>query len=382
MESHKIKCKVFTPIHIWSWDVYDRLDYFVFEWNDWTTISLFNQKWIEDLASKDKNLFEKVISSVTKWKFNLLEKEKATYYNNIYMNWDDEYLDKEISISDWAKKQIVSSVGNNQNNQWFINRQICNKISWDPILPWSTLKWIFRSAFLFGKIWESVKINSFNHRTRTNEIIDYIFKYDENSNRYDEFNKSLDKDIFNWLYLGDEVEVESDLKADNNSLVIKKLIWANKAVFNPEISNNQLEWIPIVCEMINQWVKFEINVTFGPWYVTNKWNWDQIKESFKNYSKKLIDREEKILKQVWFKWNLIEELNKYWEDWKYPIKIWMYKKSLAYKVFWDEQLADLNKLEWEKRLAKSRQLWVWDKSIYIDDDWNVVWWIILDFNTN
>ena len=103
----------------------------------------------------------------------------------------------------------------------------------------------------------------------------------------------------------------------------------------------------------------------------------------KNYSKKVIEREKHILNNLGLydlHKDFIVKLNDYLSNWKYPIKIWMFKKSLAYKIFWEDMINELNKRQWNNWSQTSRKWWVWDKTLYVDENKNLIWWIVCEFD--
>jgi len=341
-KSFKLRAEIITPIHIDNWEVYDRLDYFVFDGRD--VIQIVDRKWLIDCANLDKNLFNKIIKSIEEGNFNKLESLKVEFYDKYFEV--DKYLIKETFIWKQALNHLVLEW--NKNNIWEIKRFISSKF-WDLIIPWSTLKWLFKTMFLFNKLWE---LNKKYYKEQADEL-EQISKSDKVKN------------IFSFI------EFE-DVKLNNFKLKISKVLSYNKP---KKKWNKALRWITQVLELLVKWT-FEIEIKDLNWVFSK----EKIENMVKNYSTDIIAREEQIVENIkwWLNTNIIEMLDEHMSKWKYPVKIWMFKKSLAYKIFWEEMIENLNKIQWKEWLTKSKKLWVGDKTLYTDENQNPIWWISLE----
>lgn len=398
-KSFKLKAEIITPIHIDNWEIYDRLDYFVFD--GWDVIQIVDRKWLVDCSKKgevwwdiqmnsDESLFEKIIKSVEKGDFVELEDLKAEFYEKYF---DKSYVLEEIPISKEALKHLTMndkdySISKNwiRWNLGEIKRFIRNKF-WDVIIPWSTLKWLFRTMFL---MWEKKEWN-------------YITEAEKRKN-LDKKNEEIKK-AFSFIQFEDVV------------------------VKNPKL---EIQWIKLATETGSIPLPVEVLIW---WEIEIKINYDEslfkdldIERLLKDYSFEVIWREERILDNFEnFNTDLLDKLDSFYEKWNYPVKIWMYKKSLAYKIFWEEELEgiyeklvnlfkqkwsiDFKKIyfdwnlekfgfksKWKKQwwevfkdwFLKNRRnkptkvvwqkLWIWDKSFYIDENQNPIWWISLEID--
>jgi len=350
MEKIIVKAEIMSPIHIRSGDEYDRLDYFFFDW--WESLQLVDQKWLENLSTKDEQLFNNVLSVIKQWNFREIENCKMNYYEDFL---DETYIKWNIDISEKASKQLLMKGG--KNNQWIIKKQFQNKFTWESIIPGSTLKWIIRTIFLCYKMQE---LNWTDCRRQERELKTYD-------------NKIL-KELFKNIYLED-VLVEDSVKN------IQYVQWVNKRTE----STWQVKGIPMSIESIVKG-KFDINITNFFKDKSHSLAIDKTKllEMIKFYSKLVISREEQILENIGIHTDYIDELNWLYNQWKYPIKIGMFKKSITYKIFWEDMIEDIYYYDTQKHknimdLNKARKLWVWDKSIYLDENNTPVWWIVLSF---
>ena len=343
----KIHAKIITPIHIDNWEVLDRMDYFFLS-EEWNELQLVDKKWLVDCAKKDKDLFTKIIQSIEYWKFNELEELKESYYNADI--WD--FVLDEITVWEKAKENLLQIW--NKNNNWEIKRFSRFWLDKELFIPWSTLKGIFRTIFLFGEI-----NNKINYKIEATRI--------ESLEKDDRFKK----DLFAFLQF-------EDVNIDKLSeyIEIQEINSKNKP---PREWQPPKIWIPQVLEVINNW-NFEINITDLKWQI----DLNELNKKIEKYSNILVAREEQILDNIWFRNDFIDKLDEYYNDWYYPIKIWMFKKSLSYKLFWEEMIQELNmNFKWKDWLKEAQKKWIWDKMIYLDESQNPVWWIaikILDDN--
>lgn len=349
LQKIKLKATIKTPIHISSWQEYDRMDYFI----DEKKLVIVKQTWLEELAQKDESLFKEILESIENWKFTELENLKKEYYENYF---NKKFKIEEITIENEALKSLKND--EEKDNQGIIKRHFEDKFTNKAMIPWSTLKGLFRTIYFFdkyGKDYEKHKNNFWLWKE--------IEQNDEN------------KTYFSNLYFED-VEIKNQKKS------IQLLLWANK-----KNKNWKIWWVPQVIEAVEKG-EFDIDIT--PFFKNKEHNIDFNKEEFKEYIKSysniLITREEQILENIWINSDFIKELYNLYDSWKYPIKIWMFKKSLAYKIYWEEILQDFvytkyNKKIWKKIMDNkaSQRFWVWDKSIYLDENEQPIWWIILEF---
>ena len=168
----------------------------------------------------------------------------------------------------------------------------------------------------------------------------------------------------------------SDIVMSNTSENIQIVRWVNKP--KTDFRTKQLvkpKWLPVVTHTI----------TNGQFNFSFDIDSNNFLEYLGEYSKILIEREERIIKNIWSWLNtdLISKLRKLHEDWKYPIKIGMFKKSLSYKLYWEDLLTTVytkkNQKSWKMDMDsdKALRIWVWDKSIYCNESNTPVWRILL-----
>ena len=397
LQTLRLKSTIITPIHIDNGEVYDRLDYFLFDW--WEELQIVDRKWLLDCVEKfkDRQLFEQIINSIKKWRFDELESLKVNFYENYFD--PNEYLKKEIKTWNEAVNHLISEVLDwNKNNAGEIKRFITDKF-WNIIIPWSTLKWIFRTVFLFYAWWELEKAG------KLDSVKKFLKKY---KFKEDELRKLLKEEKFKEYKVEKkklknlEKGIERNLEVDLNKILEKKFIrWdlnvnvfsliefedttlskcevkINKVQFYTKAKNKSTKWVPQTLELVSKWT-FEIKIN-NMWLNLSK---EEFKNMLKNYSKKVIEREKHILNNLGLydlHKDFIVKLNDYLSNWKYPIKIWMFKKSLAYKIFWEDMINELNKRQWNNWSQTSRKWWVWDKTLYVDENKSLIWWIVCEFD--
>ena len=203
--------------------------------------------------------------------------------------------------------------------------------------------------FLFNELW---KLEKKNYKQQAKEL--------EQIDKSDKLKK-----------LFSLIEFE-DVKVSNANLEIMNVLSHNK----PKRKGDKIrKWPDQVLEMLIKW-EFQIKINDLQWFFSKQ----EIESMIKDYSTYLIAREEQIVENIkwWLTTDIIEILDDYMSSWKYPVKIWMFKKSLAYKIFWEEMLEYLNKIEWKRWLELSRKWWIWDKTLYTDENYNPIWWISLE----
>ncbi len=339
----KIKAQIISPIHIDNWEVLDRLDYFCFY--SWDEIQVLDRKWLNFCAEKDLDLFKKIIFSIENWDFKSLENLKQDFYENYIEDFLEKYeVKEEINIWDQAKNYILQDW--NKNNVWEIKRFSRFWINKEIFIPWSSLKGIFRTIFLFEEL---NKINWFNYKDKARKL--------ENINK----NENFKKELFAFLQF-------EDVKIENQELEIQEISMIQK----PKKFWKSKKWVPQILETVIAW-NFEIIIKDLKWQI----DINNLKKLIENYSNILVAREEKLFDNTKISYDFLDILDEKYNSWIFPIKIWMHKKSGAYKIFWEELLEEVYKKTWKDWLKESRRLWVWDKTIYLDENNNPVWWIWL-----
>jgi len=343
----KLHAKIITPIHINNGEILDRMDYFTFTW--WEEIQVLDRKWLVECGKKDKILFTKIIQSIEKWNFNKLEKLKANFYGKYGNDFITKFwVKEEIRLWNKAKDYLLQTW--NKNNNWEIKRFSRFWLEKELFIPWSTLKWIFRTIYLFDEIvqWK-------NYKEEVKKI--------DNFEKDDKFKKEL----FAFLQFKDV-----NIKNLNENLEIQEINSKSKP---PRFWQPPKKWISQVLEVLKSWV-FEIDLLDSKWQI----DINDLKRKIKKYSNTLLAREKQILGNIWFTNEFIDILDEYYKDWYFPIKIWMFKKSLSYKLFWEEMIDELNRtFKWKEWLKEAQKKWIWDKMIYLDESQNPIWWIALKF---
>ena len=109
--TYTIKATIKTPIHIWSGEEYDRLDYFVFKdenklKKDENKLKIVDQKWLEDLAGKDEKLFTNILDSIKEGDFKKLEQLKNECYSKFLSN-SSVYEIEEINVEKKAYEYLI-----------------------------------------------------------------------------------------------------------------------------------------------------------------------------------------------------------------------------------------------------------------------------------
>lgn len=331
----KIQAKIITPIHIFNWEIIDRMDYFMLD-NDWEFLQVVDRKWLYDCWKNYNELFKNIIYSIENRKFNKLEVNKSKYWDHIW-----KYIQEEIIVWKKAKRFILQEW--NHFNNWEIKRFTRTQISKKLFIPWSTIKWIFRTIFLN----------------------DYIDRKNSESNKIEEEDKS--DEFKNELSF---IEFE-DIDVDNLKWNLEIQMISSKQKPKKDWLYSK-KWAPQYVELLKSW-EFTIDIL----YLKNHISKNDLEAMLQNYSKKIISREKRIINNVWLKTKIFEDFENLLKKWYFPIKIWMFKKSLAYKLFWEKMIDDLNKIEWKEWLNESRNKWVWDKVIYLDENYYPIWWIAI-----
>jgi len=323
----KLHAKIITPIHIDNGEVLDRMDYFTFTW--WEEIQVLDRKWLVECAKKDKTLFSEIIQSIEKWNFNKLEKLKANFYGKYGNDFITKFwVKEEIKLWNKAKDYVIRTW--NKNNNWEVKRFSRFWLEKELFIPWSTLKWIFRTIYLFDEI---VQWKNYKEEVR---IIDNVEKDDK-----------FKKELFAFL-LFEDVNINNL----SENLEIQEISSKNK---DPREWQAPKKWINQVLEVLIWW-DFEINISDLNSKIDNK----KLIGMLEKYSNALISREEQILDNIWFKNDFIKSLKKELENSYFPIKIWMFKKSLSYKLFWEEMIDELNmNFEWKEWLKEAQEKWIW-----------------------
>jgi len=350
----KFKAKVITPIHIWSGQVWDRLDYFIFEW--WEEVQIVKRQWLNHCASEDPDLFQKILKSIEKGDFVELENLKRKYYDKYFD--PDKFLIEEIPISEEAMKHLTMQDKNysNFNKQWFrwnlweVKRFSFNKF-WKLIIPWSTLKGFFRTMFLMDLVnQEWLKYNDIKNNVKKNNerFFDFfVFTWKWNFNAL--------KDPLAWISLED-IELNNSIKREIRLIKIRV---TNK-------KTKKVSFIPVVCEMITEG-EFDIILDYSDLYqknARNSFDLDNMKYILSDYSKEIKKREkiniENVLRKGKFSYINFDFLD--WDTDNSLVKIWQFKREYTYKIYWNPK---------HKKLAHI-------DSFYIDESGNPVWWISLE----
>ncbi|MBS8121719.1 RAMP superfamily CRISPR-associated protein [Candidatus Vampirococcus lugosii] len=334
----KISCSILSSININNGELYERFDFFI-RGNE---LLVVNNNWLEKIDNKEK--FNDVLNCIQFGDFKRLEiiKDKIDISNF-------EIIER-IEI----KKEAIKVLQNakEKNNQGQIKKFIYDKFTNTPIIPGSTLKGIFRTVFLYDKLYND-------------------YSNIENKEYINSLNKQLDNELFNFIGF-------NDVKIKNYEKYIQKILGVNK-----KANTGKEHGIWQILESINSG-EFDIEIDIYP----NEKNislGDDFIQKIKDYSNILITREEQILDNIGIRIDFIDKLNDLYDQGKYPIKIGMFKKSLSYKIFWEEILEDhIYKFNHRKGLKimdhkSSRTFGVGDKSIYLDENGNPVGWLLLEF---
>ncbi len=367
MNRLNINAEIISPICIWWGKEWDWLDFFIDEDNK--TFCIVDQNWIERAIEQNIIDSKQLLSTIREWNFQKLSwiKEKL---------WKDFFdIKSEYPLKDAALKTLWQY--GNSSNQWIVKQQFSNKLNNEICIPWSTIKWILRTAYLYsiikGEITpENIQFNvketsKWSKPDKKNPISIKNYKEIKDIEDMDKMNWELNKKIFNRIGC-------SDAKINNNQIIVQTFQSKNKPLRDWTAKN----WISLVVQSITKW-----NMNFEILELPNKENINlpEFEWLIKIYSKMLIDREEHLSNSVCFWNNFIETLKNYRNEWKYPIKLWMYKKSLTYKLRWDKIADAINQQKkWKEWKDWAMLLWVWDKTIYVDEEDNPVGRIILSFS--
>lgn len=391
IKTFKLRANIITPIHIDNNEVYDRLDYFVFE--DWNVVQIVDRKWLYDCAEKDKELFDKIIESLENGDFVSLEDYKAEYYEKYFDT--NKFLIYEIPVWNNALKFLLQDKDYRTRkdikwNLWEIKKFSRFGGNNEIIIPWSTLKGIFRTIYLQKLAQE--KLNKDKNYIKVAEELEKL-------------NNKFNKDFANIFF--------EDVKVENPKIKIQQLA----------LNTGEKSTIPVMVETLVGG-SFEIVINYDENNEEIEDFIEHIQDYLKAYSELVISREERIFgKFEDIDTKILDTLNDELNQKRYPIKIGMFKKSLAYKLFWGEELDDVynklvdllkkkkrlsdkefenifNSLKLEKFWFKNatedfkkwyiknlkkkpkqvvwQKLWIWDRSFYVDENQNPIWWISLE----
>ena len=366
MNKLNINAEIISPICIWSGKEWDWLDFYIDE--DSKTFCLVDQNWIERAIEQNIVNSKQLLNAIREWDFQELAEIKESLWKDFFD------IKAEYPLKNAALKTLWQY--GNSSNQWIVKQQFANVLDNEVSIPWSTIKWILRTAYLYSMVnWEIVPENI---RFNTKDT----FKWPKPDTR-NPISVSNTSEIKN-------IEDMDKMKGELNDKLFKRIACADAKIDDSEIivqtfqsKNKPLKdwaakkWVSLVVQSIAKWnMNFEIDELPNNVDI----NLSEFEWLIKAYSEMLIDREERLTNSVNFWHDFIETLRDYREEWKYPIKLWMYKKSLTYKLRWDELADALNEQKkWKEWKDWAMALWVWDKTIYVDEDENPVGWIVLSF---
>lgn len=362
MNKLKINAEIISPICLWNGKEWDWLDFFIDEDNG--TFCLVDQNWIERAIEENMVNSKQLLNAIREWDFQ----ELAVIKEDLWKDFFD--IKAEYQIGDDAFKTLWQYW--NSSNQWFVKQQFANILDNEVNIPWSTIKWIMRTAYLYSLIsWEitleNIRLNRDERwKIGRNPVSINNIEEVKNIEDMDKMNGELNDKLFKRIAC-------ADAKINDGEIVIQTFQSKNKPLKDWAAK----KWISLVVQSVAKWnMEFEITET------PNNLDIDlsDFEPLIKSYSEMLIDREERLTNSVNFWHDFIETLRNYYAEWKYPIKLWMYKKSLTYKLWWDELADALNQQKkWKDWKEWAMKLWIWDKTIYVDEDENPVGWIVLSF---
>ncbi len=339
MEKITLHAKILTPICVSTGTDRDGLDFFIDEQKH--TFCLVDQEWIERAIEEKQVNAEELLNAIKKGEFKTLSKIKQQLGKEFFK------IKKKYKIWKDAMKTLWQQ--GNSSNQGIVKQQFKNPFTNEVMIPWSTIKGILRTAYLYDKFWEENQDSA------------------DNAKKFDSINGELNERLFKWI--GCEDVVISNAQVEIQTIQSKNK--PQKPWLPPK------KWIYVICESLISW-ECDITLSIAP----NNWKLDRdllsrLEEILGNYSECLIWREEKIMDWIDYGHELLDELDNECNQWNCPIKLWMYKKSLTYKLWWEELIQTLP--HWKARLTEARKKGVGDKTLYIDEYGYPVGWIVLSF---
>lgn len=338
MKTITLKGEVLSSFCIWNGSERGILDYFFR--NHWKELAIVSENWIFDAILQKKVNKDIILKAIEKGDFKTIDALKR----NIKI--DESWIQQTIPLKDEAFRNLSQTWW--ANNQGLIKQQISNTFLDTPIIPWSTIKGIIRTAWLVRQHFK-MKID-----LRTLE---------ENNKAH----KSIDEDLFKWIQI-------PDIPIENAKLSIQRFTWYGKPTAFSEGPKKGL-WLNVTS--VDHWT-FEIPIQIDDHlYSQTEAFWSNFDEILNEYADTLIGREASILENIKNKSGFEDLLDEHLEQGQYPIKIGMYKKSLSYKIDWNTQISELNKRKGKERQKESRIQWIWDKVLYLNEAQQPVWWILL-----
>lgn len=362
MKTMKIHAEVVTPLCVGNGRDRDGLDFFIDESSK--KFCLIEANWIQKALKERESEYLKILDVIKSGDFKKLSETKRALWKDFF-----EVL-QEWHLAPLALKKL-GQMGNS-SNKGIVKQYITNPITNQPILPGSTIKGILRTAYLFARVWygdDKISLGenrgfypslSVSNQRAVKEI--------EAENKPDQ---EIDE-LFKWIACEDMTWYQSQTIVQTFQSKQKERTFSRKGP-NNKVKN----WISLMVASLSKG-EWTINLTELP----NKQWWGEalsdIQEWIKDYSEILISREEHLFDGIKLNSNFINQLRDYRDEGKYPIKIWLYKKSLTYKLRWEEMCEMLKQTR--KDFSKiALKIWVGDKTIYIDENGNPVGRILLSF---
>ncbi len=338
MKTILLKGKVLSPFCIWNGEEWTALDYFLINYGK--TFALVDQDWILKAIESDSVQKEELLMAI-RWNFKLLHEIKSRLK-------PDPIL-QTFPLSPEAIKSLSQS--RNSNNQGIIKQQLCAHFYWDqakPILPWSTIKGILRSAWLY---W------CYTHKGMNETEI-------KNKNKS---MRDFDEELFKWIAV-------ADIPIQNAEFLIQG--FSGRAKPAPQGRAPKKSITTYVQSVIKGTFEIPITVQDHQYAQTQEFI-SHFEEILSLYSDILIQREEQIISNVRYETDFIEELWERVDENIYPIKLWISKKSLTYKLEREKQIQELNTIKGPERLKEARRRGIGDKVLYVAEDQQPVGWIVL-----
>lgn len=361
MKTMQIHAEVLTPICIGNGRERDGLEFFIDEAAK--KFCLIDTNWIQKALVEKESEYLNILGIIKQGDFKRLSEIKRTLWKDFF-----EVL-QEWAIMPLAFKKLWQM--GNSSNQGIVKQYITNPFTNQPILPGSTIKGILRTAYLFARVGygeDRISLGEnrgFNPLKVTNQSdVDEI----ENENK---FNKDVD-DLFKWIAC-------EDMPWDQSQTVVQTFQSKQKErTFSPRWFNNKVkDWISLTVASLSKG-EWTIKISELPNKIRKGETLSDIQEWIKDYSELMIERESHLFDGVNLNSQFINQLREYRDEGKYPIKVWMYKKSLTYKIWWEE-MCEMLKLTGKERKKQALKIWVGDKTIYIDENGNPVGRILLSF---
>lgn len=340
--------KVFSPFCIWSGEEWTILDYIIGQHGK--TIEIIDQNWIYQAILDWVEKQDRLLDALAKGNFNLIQeiKQKLLHYHT-----------KEIYPLSNAAFKTLAQLGNSRN-QGFIKQHTCLPFSLAPIFPGSSIKGLLRSAYLFWLY--HVKKRDLNDLEQENKSM-----------------KLLDEQLFKWLAV-------PDILLQNSELMIQQFTAHGKP---KQSKNNRIpywssEWltergISLNVQSIVNW-DFQVVIELQDHFYSGISDFfNAFDEILYHYSAILLQREQQIFDHIGYEWSFSFSLKNELEQGKFPLKLGMYKKSLAYRLDWENQIQSLNAhFKGKERQQASRKQGIGDKVLYFSEDQLPVGWIVLD----